>query len=93
MASGESVASPADVEAARCDVVRTAAWRRCTAVWRLRRPWRSGCNHDLARVRDRAAVLDRPAAARAARAGVRETGYLTSPKRLEGGRWRDTIQR
>jgi hypothetical protein len=38
----------ADVEAARCDVVRatsaetTEAWRRCTAAWRLRRPWRRG---------------------------------------------------
>jgi hypothetical protein len=37
----------ADVEAARCDVVRatsaetTETWRRCTAAWRLRRPWRS----------------------------------------------------
>jgi hypothetical protein len=38
----------ADLEAARCDVVRamsaetTETWRRCMAAWRLRRPWRSG---------------------------------------------------
>jgi hypothetical protein len=38
----------ADVEAARCDIVRamsaetTEAWRRCTAAWWLRQPWRSG---------------------------------------------------
>jgi hypothetical protein len=38
----------ADKEAVRCDVVRatstetTEMWRRCTAAWRQRRPWRSG---------------------------------------------------
>ena len=38
----------------------------------LRRPWRGGRDLDLAGVRDRVAVLDRAAAARPARAGVRE---------------------
>jgi hypothetical protein len=43
-----AVAIMADMEAARCDVVRatsvetTKAWRLYMAVWRLRRPWRSG---------------------------------------------------
>ncbi len=45
----------------------------------LRRPWRGGRDLDLAGVRDGAAVLDRAAAARAARAGVRETRLSSSP--------------
>ena len=42
----------------------------------LRRPRRGGRDLDLAGVRNRAAVLDRAAAARAARAGVREDAKL-----------------
>ena len=46
------------------------ALRRAGAA--LRRPWRSGRDLALADLRDRAAVLDRAAPARPARAGVRE---------------------
>ena len=52
-------------------------------VPRVRRPWRRRRDLDLARFRDRVAVLDRAASARPARAGVREV--RSSQGRLEPG--------
>ena len=70
-AAAQHARPPAYLRAGLCAGLchERGALRRAGAA--LRRPRRRGGDLDLADVRDRAAVLDRAAAARAARAGVR----------------------
>ena len=71
-AAAQHARPPAYLRAGLCAGLchERGALRRAGAA--LRRPWRRRRDLDLAGVRDRAAVLDRAAAARPARAGVRE---------------------
>ena len=72
-AAAQHARPPAYLRAGLCAGLRHEPRAVRDAGAALRRPWRGGRDLDLAGVRDGAAVLDRAPAARAARAGVRET--------------------